>query len=289
MPAPSAQRRDTTFARSMLAGAAAACGATVTFHPLDTVKTVLQRQGGQGRGLYVNKIQALGLRGLYRGVMPAAFSMATACAVRMGSYEVAKEALLVGSMWSVLPPGAVSIALASAFSVVISAVVRSPLDMVKTQLQAGAVPSSSAALHAAWGHAGFLGLYRGAGLALMRDVPFFSINLVLYEHLRALAVAEKSRRFGSDGNAAQLSPAEAILTGAVSQGTAGFITNPIDVLKTRVQAGPRGETMRSALRAVLKEATGAAGLMSGAGMRVAWIAPQGCVYYPVYELVQQWR
>jgi len=27
--------------------------------------------------------------------------------------------------------------------------------------------------------------------------------------------------------------------------------------------------------------------MRGAGMRVVWIAPQGCVYYPVYELVQR--
>lgn len=29
------------------------------------------------------------------------------------------------------------------------------------------------------------------------------------------------------------------------------------------------------------------GLMRGAGARVIWIAPQGCVYYPVYEIVQQ--
>ena len=26
--------------------------------------------------------------------------------------------------------------------------------------------------------------------------------------------------------------------------------------------------------------------MRGASMRVLWIAPQGCVYYPVYEAVQ---
>ena len=35
--------------------------------------------------------------------------------------------------------------------------------------------------------------------------------------------------------------------------------------------------------------TGAAGLMRGASMRVLWIAPQGCVYYPVYEAVQSCR
>ena len=29
--------------------------------------------------------------------------------------------------------------------------------------------------------------------------------------------------------------------------------------------------------------------MRGAAMRVLWIAPQGCVYYPVYEAVQSCR
>ena len=32
-----------------------------------------------------------------------------------------------------------------------------------------------------------------------------------------------------------------------------------------------------------------AGLMRGAYMRVLWIAPQGCIYYPVYEAVQSWQ
>ena len=32
---------------------------------------------------------------------------------------------------------------------------------------------------------------------------------------------------------------------------------------------------------------GVGSLMRGAGMRVAWIAPQGCVYYPAYEAVQR--
>lgn len=123
----SQSRADATFARAAIAGGAAAAAATVTFHPIDTVKTVLQRRGG---GL--SAVRGLGLRGLYTGVVPAAFSMMPACAVRMGAYEVFKAALLlrVGS----LSPGA-SVALASALSVVVSASVRAPLDMVKTQVR----------------------------------------------------------------------------------------------------------------------------------------------------------
>ena len=42
----------------------------------------------------------------------------------------------------------------------------------------------------------------------------------------------------------------------------------------------------AALQQCLK-AGGIASLMRGAGMRVAWIAPQGCIYYPTYEAVQR--
>ena len=42
-------------------------------------------------------------------------------------------------------------------------------------------------------------------------------------------------------------------------------------------------SVAGALRAALKDG-GPAALMRGASMRVVWIAPQGCIYYPAYEL-----
>ncbi len=50
-------------------------------------------------------------------------------------------------------------------------------------------------------------------------------------------------------------------------------------------AAARSGAVGAALRAALRDG-GALALMRGAGMRVLWIAPQGCVYYPVYELMQ---
>merc|ERR1740133_791072 len=256
--------RDTSFLRSAVAGGAAACVATVTFHPVDTVKTMLQQQGASGlAGL--RRSGQLSARVLYRGLGPAAFSMMPACAARMASYEALKAALLRAA--PTLPQGPL-VVLASALSVVASGVVRSPLDMVKVQLRGGV-----------------RGVYRGMGLALLRDVPFFSINLVLYETLKAQALLRK--RDATGDTEARLEPAEVLLLGAVAQGVAGLSTNPLDALKTRVQAGGAadvGEAMRGILAA-----DGVAGLMRGASMRVLWIAPQGCVYYPVYEAVQSCR
>ena len=56
----------------------------------------------------------------------------------------------------------------------------------------------------------------------------------------------------------------------------------MDVLKTRVQAGG-APSVGAALRGALAQG-GPSALMRGAAMRVVWIAPQGCIYYPAYEL-----
>jgi hypothetical protein len=52
------------------------------------------------------------------------------------------------------------------------------------------------------------------GLGLMRDVPFFTINLVLYERLRLLVRGQLS---SSAGEQRELSTIEATATGAVAQ------------------------------------------------------------------------
>jgi hypothetical protein len=269
--------RETNFTRSAVAGGVAACSATVVFHPIDTIKTILQRGGTKDVGQILKKVG--GFRGLYVGVNPAAVSMAAACAVRMGSYEVMKEKLLNEDEKSPLlplsPPALIGVA--SGLSVVVSAMVRSPLELVKTQMQTSKSRSSiRSALQTSFGDSGIVGLYRGAHLALFRDVPFFTINLVLYEKLKFERLRNQTTK--------ELSFIEAITIGGISQGISGIATNPIDVLKTRVQSGLVNNFI-DAHRSVLNDG-GMLAYMRGAMMRTIWIAPQGCIYYPVYEFVQ---
>uniref|UniRef100_A0A6S9URV5 Mitochondrial carrier protein n=1 Tax=Chrysotila carterae TaxID=13221 RepID=A0A6S9URV5_CHRCT len=276
-----------TFISSAIAGGAASATATVAFHPVDTIKTVLQRRGSAaGHGALRSVVRDVGGRGLYRGVLPAALSMMPACAVRMGAYEVLKKQL-AAQPWE-MPAGAL-VFVASALSVVVSASVRSPLDMIKTQVQTGAAGSAAAAIRVAVGSGGLSAVsafYRGAGLTLLRDVPFFSINLLLYEQLKARALAMQGRET-VDGvaEAGALPAMQAILLGAIAQGIAGFSTTPADRLKTYVQSGA-AIGVKAAFSDILRK-EGVAGLMAGAGLRTLWIMPQGCIYYPVYELVQR--
>ena len=287
--APRLSSRDASFRNAAIAGGAAACAATVAFHPVDTMKTILQQAGCGGCKPCgpTSIFWQLGPKGLYRGVLPAAFSMMPACAMRMGAYETLKGFFLQGPLHNKLSPGAL-VFLASAMSVVASSSVRAPLDMIKTKVQADTSVTALKAMRTAWS-GGLPSIYRGVGLGLMRDVPFFGCNLVIYEQLKAAARESKYRRCVVQGGGggkckatAELTPLELVLIGAAAQGIAGFVTNPADVLKTRVQSGAYAG-MAAALAAC-----GPGCLMRGATMRVAWIAPQGCVYYPVYEAVQSW-
>jgi solute carrier family 25 citrate transporter 1 len=83
----------------------------------------------------------------------------------------------------------------------------------------------------------------------------------------------------------ELSFAEVIGIGGISQGVAGFTTNPVDVLKTRVQSG-LANTFMEGIQSVLKDG-GLLAFWKGSLMRTLWILPQGCVYYPAYEFVQK--
>ena len=114
-----------------MGGAVAASSATVIFHPMDTVKTLLQRGAGgtSGFGGGTAVVRSIGLGGVYRGVVPAAISMGSACAVRMAVYETIKMRLLDAGT---ALPASVLVGASSAASVVVSALVRAPLDLIKT-------------------------------------------------------------------------------------------------------------------------------------------------------------
>jgi len=282
----SASQPPRTLLGSAFAGACAAGAATIPFYPVDTVKTVLQSQTASSSSAdprLWRTLSSFRLRGLYVGLVPAATAMAAGCSVRMGSYEVFKQRLpqlpVIGSS-----PGTV-VFLSSVLSVVASATVRVPLDLLKTQVQAGVQRSTLEAFRHAAAN-GPMGFMRGASLSLMRDVPYFSINLLIYEKAREHTIRRRApdrAAAGGKGNSA-VDSSEAFLLGAAAQGVAAFATNPIDVLKTRVQAGA-AQDIRSALRQLIQH-YGYRGFFRGAFMRVVWIAPQGCIYYPVYEAVQ---
>lgn len=74
---------------------------------------------------------------------------------------------------------------------------------------------------------GFLGLYRGFGTTVLREIPFAFIQLPIYEYLKVFW----SRHFR---NNEQISSWEAAICGANAGGVAAAVTTPLDVVKTRI-------------------------------------------------------
>jgi solute carrier family 25 (mitochondrial aspartate/glutamate transporter), member 12/13 len=121
---------------------------------------------------------------------------------------------------------------------------------------------------------GVVGLYKGAGACLLRDVPFSAIYFPTYAHM-------KTDVFGDGVNGKQIGILQLIVAGAVAGIPAAYLTTPADVIKTRLQVEARkGEaTYRGLLDCARKvyAAEGFKAFFKGGPARILRSSPQfGC-------------
>jgi len=74
-----------------------------------------------------------------------------------------------------------------------------------------------------------MGLYRGYGITLFREVPFSLLQFPMYEKMKSIL---RNRR--SDGDVPAL---QAAACGSFSGAVSAAATTPMDVIKTRVMLG----------------------------------------------------
>ena len=128
-----------------------------------------------------------------------------------------------------------------------------------------------------------MGLFRGYGTTVLREVPFSLIQFPLWEILKK-TWQERS------GAGAPPSAWQSSLCGAAAGGFAAAVTTPLDVAKTRIMLAPAGSeeargTILSVLRGVVAE-RGVRGAFAGVAPRVTWISIGGSVFFGVYELAK---
>ncbi|MQM02613.1 hypothetical protein Taro_035379 [Colocasia esculenta] len=85
-----------------------------------------------------------------------------------------------------------------------------------------------------------------------------------------------------------LEPWETIAVGALSGGLAAVVTTPFDVMKTRMMTAPQGLPVSMSMVAfsILRQ-EGPLGLFKGAVPRFFWIAPLGAMNFAGYELARK--
>ncbi|XP_031380064.1 mitochondrial substrate carrier family protein C [Punica granatum] len=261
--------------RSALAGGLSCALSTSLMHPIDTIKTRVQASTLSFPEI-IAKLPEIGVRGVYRGSIPAIIGQFSSHGLRTGFFEATKLVLI--NFAPTIPDFQVQ-SVASFCSTVLGTAVRIPCEVLKQRLQAGLFDNVGEAIVGTWQQDGLKGFFRGTGATLCREVPFYVAGMGLYEESKKLAQHLLGR---------ELEPWETILVGALSGGLAAVTTTPFDVMKTRMMTAPQGQPVSMSMVAFsILRREGPLGLFKGAVPRFFWIAPLGAMNFAGYELARK--
>ncbi|GAB6031253.1 hypothetical protein CHUAL_009058 [Chamberlinius hualienensis] len=281
-------------------GIAGIIGVSCVF-PLDLVKTRLQNQqvGPAGEKMYNSMLdcfkktyRAEGYFGMYRGSAVNILLITPEKAIKLAANDFFRHHLSTG-------PGQLPLAremLAGGSAGFCQIIITTPMELLKIQLQdAGRVAMKSAtegvqktpvsatsiALNLLKTK-GIVGLYKGTGATMLRDVSFSVIYFPLFARLNGLG----PRR--NDGSGESVFWAS-FASGCVAGGFAAVAVNPFDVVKTRLQVlnVAKGDMTYSgivdAFIKILKH-EGPTAFFKGAQCRMIVIAPLFGIAQTVYYL-----
>lgn len=193
---------------------------------------------------------------------------------------------------------------------VMAAIVVSPIEMLRTRMQAtqsaekGVMRATIAGMKEVVGNEGYSSLWRGLSLTLWRDVPFSALYWWGYEYGRERLHEVRQQQeqadplIGRKRSRSELSHSavltDSFLAGAASGAIASLVTTPFDVGKTRRQTVlheggtkakdlPENRTMPRFLWHIYCK-DGMAGLFKGWAARCLKVAPACAIMISSYEI-----
>jgi len=284
----------------VLGSVAGAIGATIVY-PIDMLKTRMQNQRGKGiYKSYGDCFQKLlkneGPRGIYSGLLPQVIGVAPEKAIKLTVNDAIRR---VGRRHSAngeitMPWEILAGSCAGACQVIFT----NPLEITKIRLQVQGELISDAVRHSKAIRSksaldivrelGLRGLYKGALVCLMRDVPFSAIYFPTYANL-------KKYMFGwnpvDPTMRKNLKSWELLSAGALAGVPAAYLTTPCDVVKTRLQVETTRDnkaysSIPNAFRSIWKQ-EGFKAFFKGGLARVCRSAPQFGFTLATYELFQR--
>ncbi|XP_059800268.1 mitochondrial S-adenosylmethionine carrier protein isoform X3 [Hypanus sabinus] len=259
------------FMSSLVAGGMAGMCVDLTLFPLDTVKTRLQSQ----QGFY----KAGGFRGIYAGVPSAAIGSFPNAALFFVTYECTKSVL--GPMLSTKEAPLLHM-LAASLGEMVACLIRVPTEVVKQRSQACPTLGTQQVFIETIKQEGILGLYRGFGSTVKREIPFALVQFPLWEFLKALWSWKQDHAVDSWQSA---------VCGAFAGGFAAAVTTPLDVAKTRIMLAKKGTTTASGkvlpILSHIWKTQGIYGLFSGIIPRVTWISLGGFIFLGTYDKIHK--
>lgn len=291
-PAVPPEKQRWIFASDLVAGGIAGVAADSIIHPIDTVKARMQvahsRPGEPPRyrsllhGFRRIAAEEGVRRGLYAGYGAVLAGTLPTHAIMFATYKSFKRAAEPHSSDEALP---VVDFVCGAAGEVLALAPYVPAEVVAKRMQVATLGparnyrSTFHALRVIQKTEGFRGLYTGLTSTMLRDVPFTAIQFSLFTSCKDVHSRWTSRP--------QLTSVEATGLGFAVGVVAAALTNPADVVKTRLQTQPCGSERKyrgivHCLQRIVRE-EGVAGLAKGVGPRIMWVAPGSAITLGVYE------
>lgn len=287
---------------TLASGLAGACAKTI-LAPFDTIKTVQQHvEGGKSMGLLeagkVITSRPGGILNMYAGLGVAALGSMPSVGLYFGVYSYCKRTIgprLQGRFGSQRDDGKeaffsdgtlknVSIMCSAAIGNTVASFSRVPYEVIKQSLQTGQYASTMQAMSSMWQEGGMRSFFPMGGISIqmVRDIPYAIFTLLSYEYIKENWVMKKSiddpnNRWWRD-----------MVAGATSGGIGSYLTNPMDVIKTRLQTNGStyGGSISVCAAAVLEEG-GAAAFLRGSVPRLIHKIPANGCFFVCYEFFRR--
>lgn len=224
----------TPWWKHAVAGSCAGVMEHIGMYPLDTIKTHMQalRPGGQ---VHLSDIlrtiaEENGGRGFMRGCSAIASGCVPAHVAMFTSYEFTKSHLSSSSRTGELDSARAAVC--GAASTICHDAILTPMDLVKQRMQLGCYRGVGDCLRLVLLREGLGALYRSMPTTMAMNVPFGSVLVATNETLK--------RRLGLCGKPSRLDDSRSklpwyFLSAGLSGALASCVTQPLDVVKTRLQ------------------------------------------------------
>lgn len=217
-------------------GGLASAGAACVTHPLDLIKVHLQTQQDKKMSLVEttrNVVRKGGILALYAGLTASLLRQLTYATTRFGIYEVGKQ-----NLRSDTPGRRIAIACIAGLC---GGLVGTPADLVNVRMQNDIkLPLEKRrnykhaidGLIRVWSEEGTRRLFSGASVASTRAVLMTAGQLTSYDYAKAMLMS--TGVFGDN-------PSTHFVASLLSGICATLLTQPVDVIKTRVMNAKPGE------------------------------------------------
>lgn len=273
------RKHDTSLVKAFVAGSLSGTCSTLLFQPFDLVKTRLQashaerfKLGGSNGMLYTfySVARREHIVGLWRGLVPSL----SRCVPGIGIYFCALQCLTQYTSDERTMGESV---LLGACARTIAGITLLPITVIKTRFESGFYGYNSMlhALTSIWTREGGKGLYSGWLATIARDAPFSGLYLMFYTEIK--------RQAKNELGTPELSSFETFTCGAFAGIMASVVTQPADVVKTRLQLFPHKYTSTGSVVFSVYKTNGVQGLFKGLVPRTLRRTLMAALSWTVYE------